>query len=230
MKMIKLLSVTAFAFVFTLTSCQTSTIKVNVKTEADSMSYALGINIGNSMKQGEIENINPLILAKGLQAALSEKEGVMTNEEAIDFLNSYFTKDRDNKATANLEAGLKFLEENAKKEGVIVDTTGIQYKVLVEGNGPKPIETDIVKVHYHGTRIDGTIFDSTLEKGEPAQFRLNQVIKGWTIGVQKMSVGSKYMFYIPADLAYGANPRPGGPVKPNDLLIFEVELLDIVKE
>jgi FKBP-type peptidyl-prolyl cis-trans isomerase len=194
------------------------------------MSYALGINIGNSMKQGEIENINPLILAKGLQAALSEKEGVMTNEEAIDFLNSYFTKDRDNKATANLEAGLKFLEENAKKEGVIVDTTGIQYKVLVEGNGPKPIETDIVKVHYHGTRIDGTIFDSTLEKGEPAQFRLNQVIKGWTIGVQKMSVGSKYMFYIPADLAYGANPRPGGPVKPNDLLIFEVELLDIVKE
>ena len=230
MKITRLLAAPAIAFIVTLASCQTSTVNVSVKSEADSMSYAMGINIGFSMKQGDIDNINPLALAKGLEAALSEKEGTMTNEEAIEFLNAYFTKDRDRKALANLEAGEKFLEENAKKEGVVVDSTGIQYKVIVEGNGSKPAATDMVKVHYHGTKIDGTVFDSSVERGDPSQFRLNQVIKGWTIGVQKMSVGSKYIFYIPANLAYGANPRPGGPVKPNDLLIFEVELIDIIKE
>ena len=113
------------------------------------------------------------------------------------------------------------------KEGVIVDSTGLQYKVLVEGNGAKPTATDIVKVHYHGTLIDGTVFDSSVERGEPTSFQLNRVIRGWTIGVQKMSIGSKYIFYIPSDLAYGVNVRPGGPIGPNETLIFEVELLDI---
>jgi FKBP-type peptidyl-prolyl cis-trans isomerase len=230
MKIVKFLAIVVVVFSFAFASCQTSTVKVSVKTPADSMSYALGINIAASMKQGDIEKINPLALAKGLEAAMSEKEGVMTNEEAIEFLNAYFTKERERKAEAALEVGRKFLEENAKKEGVIVDSTGLQYRVLVEGNGPKPTETDMVKVHYHGTRIDGTVFDSSVERGEPTQFHLNRVIRGWTIGVQKMSVGSKYIFYIPSDLGYGANPRPGGPVKPNDVLIFEVELFDIIKE
>jgi FKBP-type peptidyl-prolyl cis-trans isomerase FklB len=202
---------------------------MEIKTEADSMSYALGIYNAAGMKQGDIDDINVIAVAKGLQDAYSEKEDIMTPEEAVEFLNQYFTKERVAKAEENLELGKKFLEENAKKEGVIVDSTGIQYKVEVEGDGPRPVETDMVKVHYHGTRIDGTVFDSSVEKGEPAQFFLNRVIKGWTIGLQKMTVGSKYTFYIPAELAYGANPRQGGPIKPNDVLIFEVELLEIVE-
>ncbi len=230
MKLLKFIAVPAFAAAILLSVCEQTVQNVSGKTEADSMSYALGVNIAASMKQSDMKDVNVLAVAKGIEEALSEKEGVMTNEEAIQFLNAYFTKERERIAAENLEAGKKFLEENATKEGVVVDSTGLQYKVLVEGDGAKPAATDKVKVHYHGTRIDGSVFDSSVEKGKPAEFRLNQVIKGWTIGVQKMSVGSKYVFYIPADLAYGANPRPGGPVKPNDVLIFEVELLDILAE
>jgi FKBP-type peptidyl-prolyl cis-trans isomerase len=230
MKLLKLLAVPAFAAVVLLSGCKQSVQNVSIKTEADSMSFALGVNIAASMKQSDMKDVNVMAVAKGIEAALSEKEGVMTNEEAIQFLNSYFTKERERVAAENLEAGTKFLEENATKEGVVVDTTGIQYKVLVEGEGAKPSATDKVRVHYHGTRIDGSVFDSSVERGEPFETKLNQVIKGWTIGVQKMSVGSKYIFYIPSNLAYGANPRPGGPVKPNDVLIFEVELLDIIEE
>lgn len=230
MKLLKFIAVPAFAAAILLSGCQQTVQNISVKTEADSMSYALGVNIAASMKQSDMKDVNVLAVAKGIEEALSEKEGVMTNEEAIQFLNAYFTKERERIAAENLEAGKKFLEENATKEGVVVDSTGLQYKVLVEGDGAKPAATDKVKVHYHGTRIDGSVFESSVEKGKPAEFRLNQVIKGWTIGVQKMSVGSKYVFYIPADLAYGANPRPGGPVKPNDVLIFEVELLDILAE
>jgi len=116
-----------------------------------------------------------------------------------------------------------------KKEGVIVDSTGLQYKVIVEGTGPKPKAEDKVRVHYRGTLIDGTEFDSSYGRNEPAEFKLNQVIKGWTLGLQKMSVGSKYMLYIPTELGYGERVRPGGAIKPNSALIFEVELLDIVE-
>jgi FKBP-type peptidyl-prolyl cis-trans isomerase len=227
MKLLKLLAIPFIGMAITFAGCQTSSINVSVKTEMDSVSYALGINIAASMKQSDLTNINELALAKGLREAFDEKEGVMTNEEAIDFLNKFMAKDREKKAQAALMENAKFLEENAKKEGVIVDPSGLQYKILVEGNGPKPLATDVVKVHYHGTRIDGTVFDSSVERGEPAQFPLNRVIPGWTIGLQHMSVGSKYIFYIPSELAYGPNPRPGGPVKPNDLLIFEVELFEI---
>lgn len=193
------------------------------------MSYAIGINMAANLKRGEIEEINIEAFAKGLKDAYDEKEGAMTNEEAIDFLNNYFTKIQEVKAKAALEEGEKFLAENAKQEGVVVDSTGLQYKVIEEGTGPMPTPEDMVKVHYRGTLIDGTEFDSSYGK-DPAQFQLNRVIKGWTIGLQKMKVGAKYMFYIPAELGYGANPRPGGAIKPNSVLIFEVELLDIVKE
>lgn len=228
MKLIKILLIPTIAMAIAFSGCQTKSIKVDIKTEADSMSYALGIYNAAGMKQGDIDNINVIAVAKGLQDAYSDKEDVMTPEEAVEFLNAYFNKERARKAEKNLEEGQKFLEENAKKEGVIVDSTGLQYKVLVEGDGRRPVETDMVKVHYHGTRIDGTVFDSSVEKGEPAQFYLNRVIRGWTIGVPKMTVGSKYVFYIPSELAYGANPRPG-VIQPNDVLIFEVELLDIVE-
>jgi FKBP-type peptidyl-prolyl cis-trans isomerase FklB len=229
MKIFKFLLIPTVLFAIVFTGCKPSTKSVSVKSDVDSMSYALGINYAARMMQGDIKNINALAFAKGLEAGFSEKEGVMTNEQAIEFLNNYFSKLTERVAKENLELGEKFLAENAKKEGVVVDSSGLQYKVLVEGTGAKPLATDMVKVNYHGTRIDGSVFDSSVDRGEPFQTRLNQVIKGWTLGVTKMSVGSKYILYIPSSLAYGANPRPG-PVKPNDVLIFEVELLEIIKE
>jgi len=153
----------------------------------------------------------------------------MTIDEAMVILNNYVVEERERAAQEILKEGQRFLDENAKKEGVIVDESGVQYKILKLGNGPKPTATDVVKVHYHGTKIDGTVFDSSVNRGEPAEFPLNRVIKGWTIGVALMNVGSKYIFYIPSELAYGANPRQGGPIKPNEMLIFEVELLEIKK-
>lgn len=229
MKMLRLLFIPVAVAAIFFTGCKPNLSTVSVKSDIDSMSYALGIDIANSIKRLDMQGIDVMVLAKGVEDALNEKEGIMPHQEAIEFINTFMMKERERIGNENLEAGKKFLEANAKKEGVIVDSTGLQYKVVVEGDGARPAETDKVKVHYHGTRIDGTVFDSTLE-GDPTQFVLNRVIKGWTIGLQKMTVGSKYMFYIPADLAYGANPRPGGAVKPNDVLIFEVELLDIIKE
>ena len=131
-------------------------------------------------------------------------------------------------ADAEKEAGIKFLEENKGKEGVVVTQSGLQYKVITMGDGAKPSANDTVKVHYHGTLIDGTIFDSSIQRGEPIEFPLNRVIKGWTEGLQLMPIGSKFIFYIPADLAYGeASPSP--LIKPNSTLIFEVELLGVHK-
>lgn len=229
MKLLKSLVLGFIGISIFLTSCSQSSFNVDLKTDLDTMSYAIGINMAANLKRGEIEEINIEAFAKGLKDAYEETEGAMTNEEAIEFLNNYFANIQEVKAKAALEEGEKFLAENATQEGVVVDSTGLQYKVIEEGTGPMPTPEDMVKVHYRGTLIDGTEFDSSYGK-DPAQFQLNRVIKGWTIGLQKMKVGAKYMFYIPAELGYGANPRPGGAIKPNSVLIFEVELLDIVKE
>ncbi len=142
------------------------------------------------------------------------------------YLNSYFQKLSTLRATENLEKGKKFLAENAKKAGVDTLSDGIQYKVIKKGDGPKPSETDVVKVNYKGTLLDGTEFDSSYKRGEPAEFPLNRVIPGWTKSLKEMPVGSKWEIFIPADQAYG--PRGGGPIGPNETLIFEVELLEIV--
>ncbi len=213
-----------------LSSCSSSKVDVKLKTDVDSMSYALGINMADYFKQMEINEVNALAVAKGIQEGLAAKEGVMTNQEAVTFLNEYMQKIQDKAAEKNLAEGQKFLEENAKNEGIIVDESGLQYKVLTEGTGATPTVDDVVKVNYRGTLIDGTEFDSSYGRGEPIQFQLGRVIRGWQIGLQKMKVGAKYMLYIPADLGYGVNVRQGSPIKPNSVLIFEVELLDIIKE
>ena len=135
---------------------------------------------------------------------------------------------KDEKAAANLLAGEKFLAENATKENVVVLPSGLQYLVLKMGEGEKPSVHHTVTCHYHGTLIDGLVFDSSVERGNPATFGVNQVIKGWTEALQLMPVGSKYRLFIPQDLAYGANPHPGGSIKPYMTLIFDVELLDIL--
>ncbi len=231
MKIIKFLFFCIAGTTLVLTSCKTQTIEnTKIKTEVDSVCYALGINMAQHLQTMEIPDLNLHAIAKGIQDGLSAKEDIMTNQDAIIILNSYFMKIQQQASKANLDAGNKFLEENATKEGVVVDESGLQYKVLVEGTGAMPVETDKVRVHYRGTLIDGTEFDSSFKNDKPAEFKLNQVIRGWTIGLQKMKVGSKYMLYIPSDLGYGERVRQGGPIKPNSVLIFEVELLDILKE
>ncbi len=191
MKLVKSILIPMMGITMLFAGCKQNSINVDVKTEADSVSYALGVNIASSLKQGQLENVDPLIVAKGLHDVYSEKKGVMTNEEAVDFLNEYFAREFERKANANLEAGMKFLEENAEKEGIITDPEGYQYEVITEGNGPKPNANDVVKVLYRGTRIDGEEFDANLNMENPAQFSLGGVIRGWTLGLQKMSVGSK---------------------------------------
>ncbi len=229
MKSLKLFVLIAGVALFA-SSCTSSKVDVKLKTEVDTMSYALGINMADNLKRMEISDVNALALAMGIQDGLDTTKKVMTNEEAIAFLNKYFTKLQDAKAEIALAEGKKFLEENAKKDSVIVDESGVQYKIITEGTGATPTVEDVVKVNYRGTLVDGTVFDSSYDRGEPAEFQLGRVIQGWQIGLQKMKVGSKYMLYIPAELAYGKNVRQGSPIKPNSVLIFEVELLDIVKE
>lgn len=198
-----------------------------ITTELDSLSYALGVYNASSLKQVDIKEIDIELFTRGFDESFNGKGAIMTPEDAIAFLNNYTGKLRQKQAEENLMLGKKFLDENGKKEGVIVDPSGLQYKIIVQGSGPKPTETDVVKVHYHGTKIDGSVFDSSVERGEPAEFPLNRVIKGWTLGLTFMNVGSKYIFYIPSELAYGSTPRQGSPIKPNEVLIFEVELLGI---
>lgn len=228
MKLAKSFLIPLMGIALIFSACTQTPMNISIKTELDSVSYALGVNIAASLKQGQLDNVDPVFVAKGLNDVYTEKKGTMTNEEAVNFLNDYFMKEHNRKAAENLEAGEKFLKENAQKSGVVVDPEGYQYMVLVQGNGPKPVATDMVKVLYHGTRIDGEEFDSRLDPNAPAQFNLSGVIRGWTLGLQHMNVGSKYKFFFPPELAYGANPRPGGPIQPNDVLIFEVELLEIV--
>jgi len=170
-------------------------------------------------------------IRQGLINGMMNFKDQMTAEEAGKFFNEAMerqTRMRNEAAYgANKKAGEDFLAENAKREGVVTTESGLQYEVITPGKGAKPAESDQVKVHYHGTLVDGTVFDSSVQRGEPAQFGVNQVIRGWVEGLQLMPVGSKFKFYIPQDLAYGAQDQ--GTIKPYSTLVFEVELLDIVK-
>ncbi len=211
-------------------SCSSSSIGAK-SSEVDSVSYAFGINIGESLGRMNIEGLNAKIVAKGI-ADMIEKEGAnakMTNDEAVALLNNYFQKKQMEAVTKNLKEGEEFLAKNKNEEGVKTTESGLQYKVTTEGSGPKPAATDEVEVHYRGTTLDGKEFDSSYERGEPAKFRLDGVIRGWTEGLQLVNEGSKVTFWIPSDLAYGEQGA-GGAIGPNSTLIFEVELLKVVKE
>ncbi|HNT41149.1 MAG TPA: FKBP-type peptidyl-prolyl cis-trans isomerase [Tenuifilaceae bacterium] len=233
MKLNKLL---AAAILFpAVVSCQSTNGKIGkvaMKNDTDSISYAIGVMYAQNLKQSQLETVNYQAVARAIQDIYSGDSAnvKMNDNQAMAYINEYFRKLDQKIAEKNLAESTKFLDENKTKEGVVVDSTGLQYKIITEGNGPIPTADAVVKVHYKGTLVNGKQFDSSYENGEPAQFKLNQVIRGWSIGLQKMKVGSKFMLYIPADLAYGVNVRPGGPIGPNQALIFEVELLDIVKE
>jgi FKBP-type peptidyl-prolyl cis-trans isomerase len=208
--------------------------KVKLESAADSAGYAIGILVGSNNKQ-QInsvpggDEINLEAMNYGFRSATLGEEADMTMEEADAILRSYIDKASAKAGQSNLESGNSFLEENRKRDGVNVTGSGLQYEVLKEGTGEKPAAEDRVRVHYHGTLIDGKVFDSSVDRGEPAVFGVNQVIAGWTEALQLMPVGSKWKIYIPSELGYGERGA-GGDIGPNSTLIFEVELLEIVKE
>lgn len=238
--MTRVLLLGGLATCFALVGCQQQgQSTLTPTTDQDKQSYSVGATAGASIKQNtdQITSVVPdfdiNLFLQGVEDALKGEEQLPQEEIrqiASQFHQDFFTKQREQQqaqAAENIERGKSFLEENAKKEGVVQTESGLQYRVLAEGTGGQPAVTDTVKVHYKGTLLDGTEFDSSYKRGNPATFPLNGVIKGWTEGLQTMKVGGKSEFYIPADLAYGSSPRPSIPG--NSTLVFEVELLDIVK-
>lgn len=192
------------------------------------VSYALGLSIGQNFKASGFENINGEDFLAGLNSVLNETEPAMSIEEAKATINEYFVEVQNKSIRLNKEAGEEFLKINAHKSGVTTLPSGLQYEVLTEGQGDKPKLTDTVRCHYHGTLINGVVFDSSMERGEPAEFPLQGVIKGWTEILQLMPVGSKWKVTIPSDLAYG-DRGAGQHIQPGSTLIFIIDLLDIVK-
>jgi len=193
----------------------------------DKVSYAVGLSIAESLKSQQLGGLDLDLLKDGIQDIFEQRELKINPQEANGLIQSYLEEANSAAFGENKEKGIAFLEENKNKEGVSITASGLQYEIIQEGSGNKPSATDNVTVHYHGTLIDGTVFDSSTERGTPASFGVNQVIPGWTEALQLMSVGAKFKLYIPQELAYGANPHPGGPIQPYSALIFDVELIEI---
>ena len=229
MKQILILASIAFIF----SACSQSGVTVDtskateLSNELDSVSYLLGHSYAKGLKsKGGVSVVDHKSFLVGMQRAFEDKEVEINEEEASAFMQAYFSKiDEAKAADAKAEEDI-FLNENKAKDGVSVTESGLQYSVITEGNGPKPLKEDKVKVHYTGKLTDGTVFDSSVERGEPTVFAANQVIPGWTEALQLMSVGDKFRLVIPSELAYGQRGS-GAKIAPNSTLVFEVELLKI---
>lgn len=193
----------------------------------DKLSYALGLSMGQNFKGSGVDKLNADDFADALRAVYGEGTPAMTYDEAKQVVQEYFTNLQAKSGEMNAKAGKEYLANNAKEEGVKVTESGLQYLVVKEGNGKKPGPNDVVTVHYTGRLIDGTVFDSSVERGEPATFAVGQVIPGWVEGLQLMSEGSAYRLFIPSELAYGEHGT--GPIQPNSTLIFDVQLLKVGK-
>jgi|TARA_B100000767_G_scaffold275351_1_gene311895 FKBP-type peptidyl-prolyl cis-trans isomerase FklB len=193
----------------------------------DKVSYAVGLSIAESLKSQQLGSLDLNLLKDGIQDVFEQRELKIDPQEANGLIQAFLEEANTAAFGENKEHGIAFLEANKNKEGILSTDSGLQYEVIEEGKGEKAGATDTVTVHYHGTLIDGTVFDSSTERGTPASFGVNQVIPGWTEALQLMSVGAKFKLYIPQELAYGANPHPGGPIKPYSALIFDVELIEI---
>jgi len=192
------------------------------------LSYSLGVSMAFNLKGQGINIENKADFLKGMEAVLTESELAIPEEKIGEIINAYFTELQEQSFAEVKNAGKLFLEENAKKTGVVTLPSGLQYEIITEGKGEKPGLTDVVTTHYHGTLIDGNIFDSSVHRGQPASFPVNGVIKGWTEALQLMAVGSKWKLYVPYQLAYGEQGA-GQAIGPYTTLIFEVELLEIQK-
>jgi FKBP-type peptidyl-prolyl cis-trans isomerase FklB len=202
---------------------------VKLKTASDSVSYSLGVMFGANLGKAGFEKLNSALVAQGMDESMEKKTTLITAEKANEILNNYVVAQHQKKAEKNLAEGNAFLEKNKLNADVVTLPSGLQYKILVEGKGEKPTANSKVTVHYHGMLINGTVFDSSVERGEPIELTVNGVIEGWKEALQLMPVGSKWKLFIPSKLAYGENPMQG-PIEPNSALIFEVELISISKE
>ncbi len=203
--------------------------------QLDKISYALGLRIGNNFRSSGIQDLNVADFADGVAAVFGKGEQRMSYQEAKTVIHDFFAEMEKRQqaqvaelAKVNAEAGKKFLEENGKRAEIATTPSGLQYEVIEEGKGPKPTATDKVKVHYTGRLLDGTVFDSSVDRGEPATFGVTQVIPGWVEALQMMNEGAKWRLNIPAELAYGAHGA-GPTIGPNATLIFDVELLEVIK-
>jgi len=201
----------------------------NIETEADKVSYGLGLQLGNQIMQQSFPGFSLDALLVGVKDIHANQPCRFSDEEmqqAFATINQMVKAQADAAGTENQQAGDAFLAENTQKEGVITTASGLQYEILVAGDGPKPAESDTVVTHYHGMLVDGTVFDSSVDRGEPAQFPVNGVIQGWIEALQMMPVGSKWRLTVPPQLAYGEHGS-GPVIGPQSTLIFEVELLAI---
>jgi FKBP-type peptidyl-prolyl cis-trans isomerase FklB len=193
----------------------------------DKFSYAIGLGIGQNLLSMGAQSINVDDFAQAIGDVLNRRPTAISHTEAREIVNKFFTELEEKMNAENIEKSKNFLAENAKREGVTTLASGLQYEVIKEGNGKKPSATDKVKCHYEGTLIDGTLFDSSIKRGEPTVFGLNQVIKGWTEALQLMTEGSKWRLYLPSELAYGAQGA-GEAIPPHSALIFDVELIEVL--
>ena len=194
----------------------------------DKISYALGLSMGNNFRRSGITSLNYEDFTDGVKAAFTGEGAKMTVEEAKEVINRFFTEMEEQTKEVNRKAGEAYLAENAKREEVKVTASGLQYQVIKEGEGECPTENDRVTVHYTGALIDGTVFDSSVERGEPATFGVTQVIPGWVEALQMMKPGAEWRLFIPSNLAYGPNGA-GGLIGPNMTLIFDVQLIKVEK-
>lgn len=196
--------------------------------EIKAVSYCVGMSIAGSLLDQNLDGINPDVVAEAINDMFKGKEPKFSPEDANSIIQKYLAEAQEKNFGVYKEEGEAFLATNKLKPEVTTTATGLQFEVIEEGTGKNPGAQDTVKVHYHGTLIDGTVFDSSVERGEPATFGVHQVIPGWTEALQLMKAGSKYRLYIPQNLAYGANPHPSGPIKPLMALIFDVTLLEVL--
>ena len=193
----------------------------------EKVSYAVGMSIAESLKSQKLDNLDLNMLKNGIEDVFENNTFKVNPSEANELIKSYMDEANNAAYGENKQKGIDYLKENQKRSEIKTTESGLQYEILTEAEGARPSSTDNVTVHYHGTLIDGTVFDSSVERGTPASFGVHQVIPGWTEALQLMNVGSKFRLHIPQELAYGANPHPGGPIEPFSALIFDVELLSI---
>ncbi|MCX7987236.1 MAG: FKBP-type peptidyl-prolyl cis-trans isomerase [Bacteroidales bacterium] len=223
----KKLSFVALTITLALSSCNQKSSSVKLKNDIDSLSYCIGVSIGENLKEADLPSFNVEVFRKAVEDVLAKRETKIKPENAGMYIQEYFTKLQMEQGMKNLKEGQEFLKKNKEKKGVVTTASGLQYEVLKEGTGPHPTKDDMVSIHYKGSLIDGTVFDSSYDRGQPATFAVGGVIPGFTEALQLMTVGSKYRVWIPAELGYGAAGNPRGKIKPNSVLVFEIELLSI---
>ena len=213
-------------FAIVLSSCSNDATDKTPETEMEKVSYSLGVNVATGVKAQGLDTIDANAVAKAFEDVFAGNDLDISEEESMQVLQDYFGKIAAEKSAQAGKAGTEYLAENGAKEGVITTESGLQYEVMATGKGAKPTAEDQVTVHYHGMLTDGTVFDSSVDRGEPAQFGVNQVIAGWIEALQLMNVGDKWKLTIPSSLAYG-DKGAGGLIGPGETLVFEVELIGI---